>query len=350
MCGGGDYDNIDLDRYKDAFNGVASNSHRMMNERYNELQTLNEQNLKRTSQIIGMQIPELRKLYEFADSERARYQKDTIPMERKFMRDAAGYDTAARRDQASSAAMSDVAQGINAQRDNARMRLEGYGVDPSQTRYQGLDQQYGIGQALGQVQAGTQARNQVEQTGYALRGQAIQVGQQSNANAGNATNQAGALGSNVLQESNAAVGLNAQTLGTPIQYQAAQLQALSMAEQAKIQEYQMNAQRSQGQGGGLAGIGQAAGMIGGGLLGIYGGPAGVAAGATLGGALGGTLGGAAGGGPPAGGGYQYGGGLPTSWGSAPTPGQGGNAGSGTLGAPASYGSGIDQQRALGGVY
>jgi hypothetical protein len=54
--------------------------------------------------------------------------------------------------------------------------LEGYGIDPSQTRSQAMDRGVRAMEAAAAAQAGNQGRKYVEQMGRALRGEAINIG------------------------------------------------------------------------------------------------------------------------------------------------------------------------------
>lgn len=105
------------------------------------------------------------------------YYKTTYqPIETQFAQQAQGYVSPARSAQESAAAQADVASAFSAQRSAALQTLEGYGIDPSQTRYGALDLGARISQAAASAAAGTQARSNVEKTGLALEGEAINIG------------------------------------------------------------------------------------------------------------------------------------------------------------------------------
>ena len=73
-------------------------------------------------------------------------------------------------------AEADVAAQFEQARQTAAERLEGYGVDPSQTRQGALDLGTRIAEAAAQASAGNQARTQTENIGEQLRSKAINVG------------------------------------------------------------------------------------------------------------------------------------------------------------------------------
>jgi hypothetical protein len=105
------------------------------------------------------------------------YYKNTYqPLEGQFAGEAARYNTPARANQQAAAAEANVAQTMNAQRQGALQSLEGFGIDPSQTRYGALDLGARIQQGAAQAAAGTQSRLNTEGTGLALQGEAINIG------------------------------------------------------------------------------------------------------------------------------------------------------------------------------
>lgn len=94
-----------------------------------------------------------------------RYESEYVPIEQRLNADALGYDTTARRDAMAGRAISDVGQAFDAERESAQRRLEGFGVDPSMLRSGALDLQYRMGAATAKAQAGTDARQLVEDVG-----------------------------------------------------------------------------------------------------------------------------------------------------------------------------------------
>jgi len=124
-------------------------------------------------------------------------------------------------------AEADVAAQFEQARRTAQERLEGYGVDPSQTRQGALDLGTRIAEAAAQSSAGNQARTQTENIGRALRSEAINVGrgypgqiQASMAGAGQSGNQAANTGL-------ATTASGAQTMGTGYNWQGAGNSALA---------------------------------------------------------------------------------------------------------------------------
>jgi hypothetical protein len=98
------------------------------------------------------------------------------PIETQFANQATNYNSADRSAQASGQAQADVASTFAGQRQAALSSLEGYGIDPSQTRFGALDLGTRVSQAAAQATAGTQSRLQTEAMGLSLEGQAINTG------------------------------------------------------------------------------------------------------------------------------------------------------------------------------
>jgi hypothetical protein len=111
-----------------------------------------------------------------AQEQQSRLTNIYYPMEDKFAAEASGWNAPARAAQQSAAAQADVASTFQGQRAAAQQSLEGYGIDPSQTRYGALDLGSRISQAASQAAAGTQSRLNTEATGLALQGEAINTG------------------------------------------------------------------------------------------------------------------------------------------------------------------------------
>jgi hypothetical protein len=126
--------------------------------------------------VLGVQLPAMEDQAAWAKKDRGRYEQLFQPLEDQFIKEAQEYDTAERRGTAAATAVSDVSQSFDAQRRNALQRLEGYGVDPSQTRNAALDVGVRTAQAAASAQAATGARNRVEDVGRAMRGDAVNMG------------------------------------------------------------------------------------------------------------------------------------------------------------------------------
>jgi hypothetical protein len=162
-----------------------------------------------------------------AEKDRARYEEIFQPLEDDLAADAADYDTQSRRDANAGAAMATVSQQFSGAREAAQDRLEEFGVDPSQTRSQALDVGMRTAEAAARAAAGTQSYQNTENTGRALRSEAINVG--------------------------------SQAMGTPVQWADNSVKAWGVAENAMSARYK--ADQSESSGG--SGMGSILGIIGG---------------------------------------------------------------------------------------
>ena len=127
-------------------------------------------------EVLSVQLPAMRDQFENARADRSRWEDVFRPMEDEFAQYAKDFDTPERREAERTKAISDVSTQFDASRRNALQRLEGYGVDPSQTRNSAMDIGVRTAQAAAQAGAGSASDKYVEQHGEQLRGQAIQLG------------------------------------------------------------------------------------------------------------------------------------------------------------------------------
>lgn len=215
-------------------------------------------------QVLDIQLPAMREQFDQARSDRERYVNLFRPFEDRFAAEAEAYDSPERRQREMGSAIADVNTQFDAQRRNALQRLEGFGVDPSQTRNAALDIGVRTAQAAQQAGAATMANKRVEETGRALRSDVINMGR------GALSNAAGFYGASVGAGSAAQQGaLNTTQTGA-----GAIQSSLGFSGQA-LQGYNQSANiLSQGFGNQMAswnaGQQQTAGMLqaGGSLLGM----------------------------------------------------------------------------------
>lgn len=218
------------------------------------------------------------------------------PAQERYLADAEAYNTGQRRDQNVAAAQAAVARNFEAARDSATRQLEGFGINPSDTRYAALDLGTRLGQAAASAGAGTQAARDTEAMGLALRNQAINMGNglpgQSAAfmGTGNSAVQGAGGAANQL------LGTGTGAMVSAIPYYGQGLQAVNgwgstvnQGYQNQIDAYKADQASSSGVG---ALLGGAAGLVAGAQFGQP------LTGAAVGSNLGKTLGFAEGGGVP----------------------------------------------------
>lgn len=125
---------------------------------------------------LGVQMDQMEEAWRQAQDDRQRYEQVWRPLEDNLRNEFESFDTLQRREQAAGERIADVSASFEAQRQNAALRLEGMGVDPSQTRSMALDRGISAMQAATSAQAGNQGRTYIEQMGRALRAEGINIG------------------------------------------------------------------------------------------------------------------------------------------------------------------------------
>lgn len=125
---------------------------------------------------LGVQMDQMEEAWRQAQDDRQRYERVWRPLEDNLREEFESFDTPERREQAAAERIADVSASFEAQRQNAALRLEGMGVDPSQTRSMALDRGVSAMQAATSAQAGNQGRTYIEQMGRALRAEGINIG------------------------------------------------------------------------------------------------------------------------------------------------------------------------------
>jgi hypothetical protein len=157
--------------------------------------------------VLGSQEEVQDETLRNAQQDRARYEDIYQPLEDNLVKEFQQYDSPERRQEERGRAMADVNTSFDAARRNALQRLEGFGVDPSQTRNSALDIGVRTQQAAAQAGAATAADRATEQTGRALRAEALNIGK------GYPSNVAGSYGQSI-QAGNSMVGNANQTTST----------------------------------------------------------------------------------------------------------------------------------------
>jgi hypothetical protein len=175
-----------------------------------------------------------------ADADRARQRYQTIfePLEEQLAYDAETYASPARQEYEAGKAEADVAAQFEQARTTAAQRLEGFGVDPSQTRQGALDLGTRIAEAAAQASAGNQARTQTENIGRALRSEAINVGRGYPGQINASQQGANAAGQQGVNTGLATTASGAQTMGTGQGWQGTGNQGLATWGNILNQGYQ----------------------------------------------------------------------------------------------------------------
>jgi hypothetical protein len=214
--------------------------------------------------VLDTQLPIMQETADNAREDRQRYETQFQPLEDNLIKEFQNYDSPERMQQERGRAVADVTGAFDAQRRNALQRLESYGVDPSQTRNAALDIGVRTQQAAAQAAAASNATRTTENTGRALRAEAINIGKgmpsqvaasygqslaAGNSGVGNANSTTGA-GANALTSGNGAMGQALQGYN-----QGANIQSQGFNNQMTAYNAQQQANQSA-----ISGIGQVAGM------------------------------------------------------------------------------------------
>jgi hypothetical protein len=199
-----------------------------------------------------------------SEEDRARYKSIYQPQEDRMVHDLNTYDTPERRDKEVGAAQANVAQQFKDARDQNISQLESFGVNPSATRFAGLDMGIRGAEAAAKAAAGTNAATSVEDKGRALRAAAIDIGK----GYPSSYTAAGQLGVNAAGGAQQGTTQNftgsAEAMGTGPQWLGGANSALGNWGNALNQQYsnqlgQFNANQSASSGWGSA-IGMLGGM------------------------------------------------------------------------------------------
>jgi len=198
--------------------------------------------------IEAIQLPAMEDEALAAKEARDRYRDMGIPFEDEYLDTITNWDSEGRRNERAGSAQAGIAMATDAAREAEIRKLEGYGVDPSQTRSSALDSTLRLQEAVAKAAAGNNERNSVEREGLALGGEAVNLyrglpsqsaqslatatgaGQTALGNA-NALGQFGTQGyMNSNNMNNASAGLNNSAYGTAGNLYKNDLQAYDMEQ------------------------------------------------------------------------------------------------------------------------
>ena len=220
-----------------------------------------------TDQVVQDALKRAGEQDALARKDRMRYEQVFQPLEDQLVEESKTYNTDARREQAAGSAAAEVGQQFDAARTNAMQQLESYGVDPTQTRAGALDVSIRTQEAAAKAGAANAARTNVENTGRALRSEAINIGRGLPGQAAVALNAAIQSGNQAVNSGNATTATGAGTMGTGVQWQGQSNNSLNTWANALNMGYQNQLDRVKANNSASSGIGSALGLVGGALLG-----------------------------------------------------------------------------------
>lgn len=167
-----------------------------------------------TDQVINTLLPGMKAESDAAVEDRARYKSTFQPLENELIADAKGYASPDRIEQEAGRAGAAVASQFDAARTAAQAKLESFGVDPTQTRASALDIGTRTAQAAATAGAENESRINTENTGRALRGEAINIGKGYPGQIAQAYSTAQNAGNGAVAGGNSTTQTGANTMGT----------------------------------------------------------------------------------------------------------------------------------------
>lgn len=126
--------------------------------------------------FMSMTLPASEELFDWARTQRQRFDEFVMPQMESLFREAELYASKGEEDRQRGMAIQDIKSATEAQREAQLRKLEGYGVDPSDTRYMAMDKQAGVAEAALSALAANQAGERTKQIGRDMRTEAIGLG------------------------------------------------------------------------------------------------------------------------------------------------------------------------------
>lgn len=127
------------------------------------------------SQLTEAQKRLMDQAYDYSTEDRQRYRDVAIPLQDRILAEAESWDSPERQAQQAAMAQADVQRQADAQRRNVDAQLSGMGIDPSQMRAGAIANTLGLQTAAMGAMQGNNARQQVQQQGIAMRGNAANI-------------------------------------------------------------------------------------------------------------------------------------------------------------------------------
>lgn len=214
-------------------------------------------------QVVSANLQAMNANNANAAEDRSTYENTYKPLEDQQAADAASYDTPERRNQAMGAAQAGVAQQFEGARTAAQQQLEGFGIDPSSTRYAALDIGTRAQQAALEAAAGTTAGLQNDATARQVRADAINTGLGVNSQSAQEYGVGTTAGNQAVSSTLATTASGSNTMGTPVSYMGAGNQAVAAATGTLDSSYNNQIQGYNANQNASSGIGSALGLAGG---------------------------------------------------------------------------------------
>lgn len=122
-----------------------------------------------TEEVVASQMETQDRTNQWAIEDRSRYQNTFQPIEDQLVKEAMEYDTPEKQAAAAAEAKSSIMTEADTARDISDRRMASYGIKPGSGRWDGVDKAGETALALGSANAQNKARENVRNTGTALR-------------------------------------------------------------------------------------------------------------------------------------------------------------------------------------
>jgi hypothetical protein len=215
-----------------------------------------------TGKVVDQFLSDMADTSANAKKDRARYEQIFQPLEQDLAKDAATYASPEKKDLEVGRAQANVGQQFASARTQAEAQLEGYGINPSATRFGALDIGMRANEAAAKAAAGNQASENVDNTARALRSEAINVGKGYPGSIAQSYASSQGQGNSAGGQALATTASGASTMGTAPQWQQIGNSAvgqwgniLNTGYQNQLSAWQANQQSSSGIGGALGIVG-----------------------------------------------------------------------------------------------
>ena len=159
-------------------------------------------------EVLDIQIPIMENQKKWSEADRERYETIFLPLQDEMIADAKEWSSDERQEVEAGRAQADVTKAFENQRQNSLRKLEGMGIDMSQTRSQAMDRQVRAQSAAAQAAAGNNARRYVEERGNQMKAAVSGFGNALPGQALGASQASVNTGSQMLADRNAMINAN----------------------------------------------------------------------------------------------------------------------------------------------
>jgi hypothetical protein len=215
MGGKGTVKAPDMRPYADAMMASGESAERISQEQLAWAREQDTNNRAVLDRVLGVQLPAMEEQAGNAREDRQRYEDVFRPLEDNLVQDFQTFDSPERRGLERGRAAADVTTSFDAARRNALQRLEGFGIDPSQTRNAALDIGVRSQQAAATAGAMTNATRNVEDKARALRADAVNLGRGGLSNVASSYGQAVQAGNSGVAGANNTSAVGGANMGNP---------------------------------------------------------------------------------------------------------------------------------------